>query len=140
MFSQLVESCPSFDSLTNDSLFFAMPSASYRLIHFAQNPWHYFLWVPLSLVSCYLFIEKGTPLLMNTASALFQTLGMKLGKNFTREHQASPKEMLNRKQLIYIRFIFMLDYHFIFLSLWNPYPFEYLKPENGTPFRWSLPL
>ena len=61
---------------------------------------------------------------MNTASALFQTLGMKLGKNFTREHQASPKEMLDRKQVIYIQFMFMLDlndskvpYHFIFLSL-----------------------
>ena len=29
---------------------------------------------------------------------------------------------------------------FIYLNLWNPYPFIYLKPEKCTPFRRSLPV
>jgi len=28
----------------------------------------------------------------------------------------------------------------LYFSLWNPYPFIYLKPEKGTPFGRSLPI
>ena len=31
-------------------------------------------------------------------------------------------------------------YPFIYLILWNSYPFLYLKPEKGTPFGRSLPV
>ena len=31
-------------------------------------------------------------------------------------------------------------YPFINFNLSNPYPFIYLKPEKGTPFRQSLPV
>ena len=68
---------------------------------------------------------------------------MKLTNNITEKYQALSEEMLSKRQALFIHFTLWNDrflYPFIYLNLWNPYPFIYLKPEKGTPFGRSLPV